>query len=178
MPLVCLHSYSYYRLLPKLSFHKQEYMQTSPIHLQLRRDNTPPIQRNRRPINPRARPTTQPNTRPSHILRTPNSAQRDPTLNHILELLQRRLHHLALERAARNGIARDAALAEVAGEHAAHVVQAGFAGGVGEGFERGDAQPVDAADVYDAGGRGGRGGGFEERRHGLGELEDALEVEG
>ena len=62
----------------------------------------------------------------------------------------------------------------MARQHAAHVVQARFARRVREGFERGDAQAVDAADVYDARGGGGGGCGFEQGRHGLRELEDAF----
>lgn len=58
------------------------------------------------------------------------------------------------------------------------MVQAGLGRGVSKGFKRGDAQAVDGADVDDAGRRGGGLGGFEQRRHGLGELEDALEVQG
>ena len=58
------------------------------------------------------------------------------------------------------------------------MVQGGLGGRVGVGGEVGDADAVDGADVdYSAGVRAG-GGGFEERGEGLGEGEDALEVEG
>ena len=118
--------------------------------LQLRAHNTPPIQRNRRPVDITPRPRTQPDTRPGDILRTPDPAQRNAPLDHVLELLQRRLHHLALERPARNRVARDPPLTQMASQHTAHVVQPGLGGGVGEGLERGDAQTVHRADVDDA----------------------------
>jgi hypothetical protein len=118
--------------------------------LQLRPYYTPPIQRNRRPVDITPCPRTQPNTRPRHILRTPDPPQRNAPLNHILELLQRRLHHLALERPASNRVAGNPPLAQMTSQHTAHVVQSGFGGGVGEGLERGDAQAVDGADVDDA----------------------------
>lgn len=149
-----------------------------PSPLQLTRNQTPPIQRNRRPTNPRTSPTTQPNTRARDILRPPNPPQRHPALNTLPMFLQRRLHHLALKRPARNRVAGDAALAQVRSEHAAHVMQARFAGAVGEGFEGGDAQAVDAADVDDAGWGGGGGGGGEQGGEELRELEDAFEVQG
>lgn len=63
-------------------------------------------------------------------------------------------------------------------QHTAHVVQPGLGGRVGEGFERGDAQAVDGADVDDARGRERGLRGLEQRGYGLGELEDAFEVEG
>ncbi len=63
------------------------------------------------------------------------------------------------------------------GQHARELVQAGFRGGVGEGFQRGHAQAVDGADVDDSAGGGGGGGGFEKGRQGLGYGEDAGEVQ-
>lgn len=62
-------------------------------------------------------------------------------------------------------------------QHAAQMVQSCFRSRICKCFERGDAQAVDAADVDDAGGRSRSAGGFEERGYGLGELEDAFEVE-
>ncbi len=47
-----------------------------------------------------------------------------------------------------------------------------------KGLEAGNAQPVHGSNVDYPRGVGGRGGGFEERRHGLGDGEDAREVQG
>lgn len=56
------------------------------------------------------------------------------------------------------------------------MVQTGFAGTVGEGFERRHAQAIHGADVYDTGGGAVGSRGFEEGSEGLGEGEDAVEV--
>lgn len=81
--------------------------------LPLTSQQTPTIQRNRRPIHKRAPLTTQPQTRPRDILGLSNPLQRNTPLNAIPKLLQRRLHHLALKRSTRNRIARDVASAEM-----------------------------------------------------------------
>jgi len=57
------------------------------------------------------------------------------------------------------------------------MMQASLRCRVGKGLERRHMQAIDGSDVYHAAGGCRAGGGFEEGRHGLCELEDALEVE-
>ncbi|KAJ8604280.1 hypothetical protein MRB53_041878 [Persea americana] len=86
--------------------------------LQLRTDHTPAVQRNRCPIDKAARPTREEQTRPRHVLGSPYPAQWNAPLDVRLELLQRRLHHLALKWSARDRVAGDVLLAQVEREHA------------------------------------------------------------
>lgn len=145
--------------------------------LQLGTNNTAAIQRNRRTIDIRPRSAGQPNTCAGYILGRTDPAQRNTPRNHILILLQRRLHHLTLKRTARNRITRNPPLTQMARQHPAHMVQSGFRRRVRKRLEGGDAQAVYAADVDNAGGGGGRSCCFQQGRNGLCELEDALEVE-
>lgn len=62
-------------------------------------------------------------------------------------------------------------------QNAAQVVQSCFGSRVGKRLQLGDAQAVDGTNVYDACGRGFGGCGGEERGYGLGEEEDAFEVQ-
>lgn len=61
-------------------------------------------------------------------------------------------------------------------QHASELMQTGFAGAVGECFQRGHADAVDGADVDDACGVLWGGGGFQEGRERLSYGEDAGEV--
>lgn len=76
------------------------------------------------------------------------------------------------------GSLRDVSLPQVVCQHPAEVVQTGLAGTIGEGLERGDTEPVNAANVDDAG-RVIRGRCLlQKRSHKLSEIEDPVEVEG
>ena len=68
--------------------------------------------------------------------------------------------------------------AQVISQDAAEVVQTGLAGTVSECLERGNTETVNAANVDDAGGIIRRGCLLQEWCNELGEIEDAVEVEG
>lgn len=58
---------------------------------------------------------------------------------------------------------RNVSLAQVVSKHPAQVMQAGLAGTVCEGLQRGNAEAINAADVDDAGGIIGCGGLLQKR---------------
>jgi hypothetical protein len=90
--------------------------------LQLCSYNTTAVQRYSSAIDISTSPTGQPNTRPRHILWAADPSQWYAVLNDILELLQRRFHHLALEGPTGDGIARDTPLAQMTGQYPAHMM--------------------------------------------------------
>ena len=92
-------------------------------NLQLRSDQAPPIQRNRSTINKRPSPTTQKQTSPRHILRTPDPSQRNTRDDRLPKALQRCRHHLALKRPTCKRITRNIPLPEMIRKDSAQLMQ-------------------------------------------------------